>query len=97
MQKIVIVLSFMAALLCSGVAMADNPLTSDQLLRATQLSLDDNAKVNPDMANSVSGFRVSTVGSNAQVYIDMNADGMKMSAKYLCAPQAKDMVCNLQQ
>jgi hypothetical protein len=90
-------LFFVTGLCTSGFAMAANPLTSVQLMKAVQVALTANAAADPDMANSTSGFRIATVGNNAQVYVDMNADGMKMAAKYLCVPQAQDMACRLQQ
>jgi hypothetical protein len=90
-------LLFATGLSLSGFAMAANPLTSTQLMKAAQVALSANAAADPEMANSTSGFRIATVGSNAQVYVDMNADGMKMSAKYLCIPQAQEMACRIQQ
>jgi hypothetical protein len=80
-----------------GVAMADNALTQEQLVKSTQLSLQDLTANDSSMAAEISGFRVSTVGSNAQVIIDMNADGMQMSTKYVCIPQDQTMICDLQQ
>lgn len=80
----------------SGIAMADNALTADQLLKSVEVSVKDYSAVEPDMARSISGLRTTTMGANAQVTIEMNADGMRMSAKYLCAPQGQDMACNLQ-
>jgi hypothetical protein len=78
--------------LCSN-AFAANPLTADQLLRSMQLSSIDYARAEPDMSKSISGLRVATVGQTAQVTIDMKADGMNMSAKYLCVVQGTDMAC----
>jgi hypothetical protein len=78
-------------------AMADNSLTADQLVKATQLSLQDYATVEPDMFKDISGFRVSTVGKNAQVFLDMNSGGMHMSVQYVCVPQHQMMICNQQQ
>jgi len=92
-----ITLGLLASSIASGVAYADNALTTDQLMKATQNSLADYAATQPDMTKSISGFRVTTVGATAQVIIQMNADGMSMSAKYVCAPQADDMACNIQQ
>ena len=80
-----------------GVALADNSLTSEQLMKATLNSLTDSKQSEPGMAKSISGFRTSTAGANAQVIIDMKADGMNMSSKYLCVPQGQDMTCSLQQ
>jgi hypothetical protein len=81
----------------SASAMAANPLTSSQLLRAIQVSVADYSNVEPDMSKSISGLRSVTSGNNALVTIDMNSDGMKMSAKYLCVAQAQDMACRIQQ
>jgi hypothetical protein len=78
-------------------AFAANPLTADQLLRSIQLSSQDYSRSEPDMSQSISGLRVATLGQTAQVTIDMKADGMNMSAKYLCAVQGSDMSCHLQQ
>lgn len=84
-----------AAVLSS--AFAANPLTADQLLRSIQLSSADYSRAEPDMSKSISGMRVATVGQNAQVTLDMKADGMNMSAKYLCVVQGQDMACRQQQ
>ena len=80
-----------------GLAKADNSLTEEQLLKATQLSLQDYATAEPEMTRSVSGFKVSTSGNNAVVVINMDADGMHMIAKYLCVTQGTDLSCHIQQ
>ena len=93
------VLTILALVFTIGAvtAKADNSLTQAQLLKATQLSLQDYATVEPDMAKSVSGFKTTTSGANAQVVINMDADGMHMTAKYLCVPQDADLSCHFQQ
>ena len=78
-------------------ALANNALTEAQLLKATQLSLQDYAANEPDMTNLVSGFKTTTTGNNATVIINMDADGMHMTAKYLCVPQDGDISCHFQQ
>ncbi len=78
-------------------AFAANPLTADQLLRSIELSSMDYARAEPGMSKSISGLRVATVGQTAQVTIDMKADNMNMSAKYLCVVQGADMACRPQQ
>lgn len=80
-----------------GIAQGDNALTQEQLLKATQLSLQDYATLQPEMTRSVSGFKASTAGSTAQVLIFMNADGMQMTARYLCVVQNGGMTCRFQQ
>lgn len=92
------VLAILALIFTMSVATAkaDNTLTQAQLLKATQLSLQDYATVEPDMAKSVSGFKTTTAGANAQVVINMDADGMHMTAKYLCVPQDGDLSCHFQ-
>lgn len=94
------ILTSVLFILTSGLtitALADNPLTTEQLVKAVQASLKDYATVEPDMSRSISGFRTSTSGKRAQIIIDMNSDGMKMSARYVCASQGAEMVCNQQQ
>ena len=78
-------------------AKADNPLSTDQLLRALQVATADYTANDPEMAKSISGLKTSTSGSNAVVTVEMNADGMKMTAKYLCVPRASEMACRFQQ
>lgn len=91
-------LALFASLLSSPLAaLAENTLTTDQLLKATQQALSEAANEDPDMAKSISGFRVTTVASNASVTVEMNADGMRMSSKYLCMPRGETMTCRLQQ
>lgn len=92
-QRFVLAFLFSA----SGIALADNTLTNDQLIKSIQAAVADySTNVDPEMAKSISGLRTTTVGMNANVTIEMNADGMKMSIKYLCAPQGPAMVCNIQ-
>ncbi len=91
-----LILGFLA-IAATNVAMADNALTNDQLTTSIQESLKDYANVEPGMMNSISGLKVVTVGPNAQVTIEMKADGMNMSAKYTCAPKNTAMLCQLQQ
>jgi hypothetical protein len=79
-----------------GTARAANTLSSDQLMKSADLALKDYALVEPDMSASISGIRSVTVGTNAIVTLEMNADGMKMSAKYICIPKADGMNCNQQ-
>lgn len=78
-------------------ARADNPLNQAQLLKVTQLSLQDYAVNEPEMTKSVSGFKTVTAGNNAKVSIVMDADGMHMTANYLCVPQGADFSCHVQQ
>ena len=92
MRKILAVLTIIAA----NVALADNALTNDQLTTSIQESLKDYSNVEPGMMKSISGLKVVTVGPNAQVTIEMKADGMNMSAKYTCAPKNNTMLCQLQ-
>ena len=80
-----------------GAARADNPLSSDQLVKSIQFSLMDQAKTDPSMFKSISGLRTTTTGTSATVSIEMKADGMNMSVKYLCVPQGQDMACRIQQ
>ncbi len=77
-------------------AHADNTLSAEQLMKATQASIADYSTVEVEMVKSLSGFKVTTVGANAVVILNLEADGMKMSAKYLCQPQVADMVCHIQ-
>lgn len=86
----------MMGLSTASVAMADNALTTDQLQASIRNAVADYATVEPDMSKSISGLRVVAVGSNAQVTIEMKADGMNMSAKYLCVVQGNDMACQQQ-
>ena len=97
MKKAAYSLFAFAALVGPSVASADNPLTHEQLLSSIQLSLNDYAGADPDMARSISGLRTVTTGANALVSIEMNADGMKMTAKYLCVPRGEQMACRAQQ
>lgn len=78
-------------------AKADNPLSAEQLLRALQVATTDYTANDPEMAKSISGLKTTTSGSNAVVMIEMNADGMKMTAKYLCVPRSNEMACRFQQ
>lgn len=80
-----------------SVAHADNALTAEQLLKSVQLAVQDQSATDPDMFKSISGLRTATVGDNAQVTVDMKADGMNMSVKYLCVPQGQNMVCRQHQ
>jgi hypothetical protein len=77
-------------------AKADNPLSQEQLIKATQAALLDYSGIEAEMVKSLSGFKVTTVGTNAQVILNLEADGMHMSAKYLCLPQGADMICHIQ-
>ena len=79
-----------------GTARAANTLSSDQLMKSADHALKDYALVEPEMSVSISGIRSVTVGANAIVTLEMNADGMKMNAKYICIPKADDMNCNQQ-
>lgn len=97
MKKKMIAVLFVASTAVCTLAQADNALTSDQLMKSIQNSVKDYATVQPDMARSISGLSTKTTGTNAQVTIQMNADGMSMSAHYICAPQGDDMACNIQQ
>jgi hypothetical protein len=96
MKNIITMVAFSVGLIY-GVAKADNPLAQDQLLKAVQSSSADYANIEPSMTKSVSGFKVTTLGNNAQVIIYMDADGMNMTAKYLCVPQGENMACHFQQ
>jgi hypothetical protein len=87
----------LTALATPSIALADNSLSSTQLVGAIQAAVADYSSVDPDMARSISGVRATTVGANASVLIEMNADGMKMSAKYSCAPRGQEMACRSQQ
>ena len=80
----------------ANVALADNTLSADQLMKATQASIADYTTVDAEMVKALSGFKVTTMGANAVVILNLEADGMHMSAKYLCQPQAADMVCHAQ-
>lgn len=94
----IVTLALFAFILGSPLtALAENTLTADQLLKATQQAISEAANEDPDMAKSISGFRVTTVGPNASVTVEMNADGMRMSSKYLCAPRGETMTCRPQQ
>jgi len=97
MSRLTLFTVFATALIFSALAKADNALTNDQLVKSIQVALADYASGDPEMSKSISGLRSSTVGGTASVTIEMNADGMKMSAKYLCAPRAAEMACRLQQ
>lgn len=84
------------ALTLGFTAKADNTLTQDQLMKATQHALQDSSTADPTMAKSISGFKTTTVGANAQVIINMDADGMHMTEKYLCVAQDGDLSCHFQ-
>ena len=92
-----VILGLFATIALSGTAIAANPLTTDQLTKSIQESVKDYSSVEPDMSKSISGIRVVTVGSNAQVTLEMKTDGMNMSAKYLCVAQGQSMACRMQQ
>ena len=85
------------ALTLATVASANNPLTEAQLMKAAQLSMDDYARTEPTMTSSVSGFKVTTQGNNAVVIINMDSDGMHMTAKYLCIQDGADLGCHFQE
>lgn len=97
MRNVVLGLLLASGTVASSAALADNPLTTDQLMRAAQLCVKATQDADPSMANSISGFRTVTVGKSVQVVVDSKADGMNMSAKYLCVPQGPDMTCRVQQ
>ena len=78
-------------------AFAANVLTTQQLQNAINESVKDYTSREADMAQSITGLKVITVGSNAQVTIEMKTDGMNMSAKYLCVAQGPNMACRQQQ
>ncbi|HEY8278441.1 MAG TPA: hypothetical protein VIH99_02380 [Bdellovibrionota bacterium] len=86
-----------AALLGTMSAQAVAPLSTDQLVRSIQESLKDYTAQDPEMAKSITGLKVVTVGTNAQVLIEMKTDGMNMTAKYLCIAQGQSMACREQQ
>lgn len=81
----------------TGSAFAANPLTANQLTQAIAESVKDYSAQDSEMAQSISGLRVVTVGTNAQVTIEMKTDGMNMVAKYLCVAQGASMACRQQQ
>jgi phosphotransferase system IIB component len=97
MKKMLLMTFTAGSLLSASIAKADNAFTVDQLVQATQLSLQDYEKVQPDMAKSISGFKTATAGNTVQVVINMNADGMNMTAKYLCVLQGAALACRSQQ
>ena len=97
MRYLALTLLALSSFGASGIAMASNPLTAEQLLRSIQISSVDYVRGEPDMAKSISGLSVATIGNNAQVTITMKSDGMNMSAKYLCIVQGPDMACHQQQ
>ncbi len=75
---------------------ADNTFTQEQMVHMTQLALVDYTAIQPDMAKSISGFKITTAAPNAKVIIYMSADGMNMTANYLCVPQDADFGCHFQ-
>ncbi|MGZ3671309.1 MAG: hypothetical protein ACXVCI_14715 [Bdellovibrionota bacterium] len=97
MRNVVIALSLIAGFTMSSLARADNALTADQLMKSIQNAAGAYERADPVMSKSISGFRVVTMGANAQVTIEMKADNMNMSAKFLCVAQGQDMVCRQQQ
>lgn len=97
MKSIVFALSLLATAAFCNVAKADTTLSTDQLIKSIQNSVNDCKANQPDMANAITGLRVSGIGTNAQVIIEMNSSGMTMNTKYICVPAGNDMNCNMQQ
>ena len=97
MKQIFVTLLGISCLSMPLAANADNALSTSQLLQALQVATADYVAADPEMSKSISGLKTVTTGTNAIVSIEMNSDGMKMTAKYLCVPRSSEMACRLQQ
>ncbi len=84
---------------CLGVSGAsilasDNPIAQTELLTLTKSALDDYSAQNPELVLKVTGFKVTTTGTDAKVLIYVDHDGMIMQGNYACIRQLdRTFVC----
>ena len=94
MKSTLLALGVLTAMSVSSAFASLAGFSSDDLLEATRVSIQDFKTSNPDHAEHVSGFKSWQSGTDAKVKLYVAHDGMTMAYDYDCAKHGTDIHCN---